>query len=87
VIDAVLTGEPWPVSLNDLLTWAPEGAVGSAERLALARTLMGYARARPDTVGGRKAPVIIYDPTAGRRWFMAAVRALDARGSGSAGSL
>ena len=86
-MDALLTGEPWPVSLNELLAWAPEGAPGAAERLALARTLMGYARARPDTIGGRLAPVIVYDPAAGRRWFMATMRALDARGSRTADSL
>ena len=87
IVDALLTGEPWPVSLNELLAWAPEGAPGAAERLALARTLMGYARARPDTIGGRLAPVIVYDPAAGRRWFMATMRALDARGSRTADSL
>jgi hypothetical protein len=75
VVDALLLGEPWPVSLNELLSSVARGPA-AADRLALARTLMGYARARPDTIGGRLAPVIIYDPPTGRRWFREAMRAL-----------
>ena len=85
IIDAVLRGEPWPVAFNDMLTGLPTvGATGSASatpvekpgatretdpRESLARTLMTYARANPDRIGGRPMPVIVYDPRAGNRAF------------------
>jgi hypothetical protein len=41
----------------------------SDDRQRLARTLMEYARANPDRIGGRPMPVIVYDPRAGHRAF------------------
>jgi hypothetical protein len=74
VVDALLAGEPWDLTLNDLFTGVPRGEARNVARERLARTLMGYARAHPDSIGGRLAPVVIYDPAAGRRSFAAAMR-------------
>ena len=68
VVDALLRGRPWDVTLDDLLTAASDGDRG-ATRETLAKTLMGYARANPDTIRGRLMPVIVYDPQAGRQAF------------------
>jgi hypothetical protein len=73
VVDALLRGEPWRLTLNDLLTGAARGEAESASREALATTLMGYARANPHTIRGRLMPVIVYDPQAGRRAFAIAM--------------
>ena len=78
IVDALLRGEPWKVSFNDMLT-AEERTADDRERLA--RTLMEYARANPDTIGGRLMPVIVYDARAGHRAFrvmMEKVSAADA---------
>jgi hypothetical protein len=72
VVDALLQGRPWPVSLNDLLTGIPREA--SEAREALAVTLMGYARSAPDRIRGRLMPVIVYDPAAGRQAFGVTMR-------------
>jgi hypothetical protein len=74
VVDALLRGAPWPVAFDDLLTGETQAAEthsapALAERSSLATTLMGYARAHPDTIRGRLMPVIVYDPRAGRRAF------------------
>jgi hypothetical protein len=74
VVDALLAGEPWDLTLNDLFTGVPRGEARNVARERLARTLMGYARAHPDSIGGRLAPVVVYDPAAGRRSFAAAMR-------------
>jgi hypothetical protein len=76
VIDALLRGEPWKLSLNDLLTGVPRGGDRSESRTALAKTMMGYARRSPDRIRGRLTPVIVYDPRAGRRAFSETVRRL-----------
>jgi len=76
VVDALLWGEAWHLSFNDLLTGAGRGEAQGAAREKLARTLMGYARARPDTIGGRLAPVIVYDPPTGRRAFADTLRTI-----------
>ena len=76
VVDALLLGEPWDLTLNDLFTGLPRGEGRNAARERLARTLMAYARAHPDTIRGRLSPVVIYDPAAGRRTFAAAMRAI-----------
>jgi hypothetical protein len=78
VADALLWGEVWPVSLNDVLTASPEGDDQGAAKLALTRTLTGYARANPDPIRGRLMPAIFYDVTLGRRAFAAAMRRLEA---------
>jgi hypothetical protein len=72
VIDALLRGEVWTSTFNDLLTANGEGA--PKERLAT--TLMGYARASPDTINGRPTPVIVYDPESGREAFGVTMRKL-----------
>ena len=73
VVDALVTGQPWTVTLNDLLTAMPaEPAAGPKQ--SLATRLMGYARLQPDQIRGRPMPAIVYDPTAGRRAFSLAVR-------------
>ena len=68
----MLRGEPSHVGIDDLLTGVPE--TQSNERQALARTLMGYARASPDRVRGQWVPVIVYDPRKGRRAFTDLIR-------------
>ena len=73
VVDALLRGAPWTVSLNDLLTATPPSGT---EKIALTTTLMGYARRNPDRIGGRPMPAIVYDPRAGRQAFGVAVRKL-----------
>ena len=72
VIDALLRGQPWMVTFNDLLTANGEGA----QKERLATTLMGYARASPDTINGRPTPVIVYDPESGREAFGVTMRKL-----------
>jgi hypothetical protein len=76
VIDALLWGEPWPMTLNDLLTGIPGGETTGRSKEALAKTLMGYARANPHKIRGKLMPVVVYDPAAGRRAFGAAMRAI-----------
>ncbi len=77
VIDAVLRGEPWRISLNALLTGIPDDP--SKTRLAL--TMMGYARKSPDRIRGRLTPVIVYDPKAGRRAFKETIQRIARTGS------
>jgi len=76
VVDALVRGQAWDVSLNDLFTARPTDEDRSAVKTTLARRLMGYARANPDTIRGRLSPVIVYDPIAGRRSFGAAMRVI-----------
>ena len=76
VADALLWGEPRPIGLNELLTSVGPSAGSSAAKVTLARTLMSYARAKPDRIRGLLAPAIVYDPRAGRRAFAATIRAL-----------
>jgi hypothetical protein len=72
VVDALLRGVPWTVSLNDLLTARSD----SDAKVSLATTLMGYARRNPDRIGGRPMPAIVYDPRAGRQAFGVTLRKL-----------
>jgi hypothetical protein len=74
VIDALLEGRSWPVTLDDLLTALPERDETSARKRALAETLMEYARANPHRIRGRLRPVIVYDVQAGREVFSVAMR-------------
>lgn len=76
VVDAILREEPWRVAYNDLLTGASGGASPLASREALARTLMDYARRRPQRIRGELLPVIVYDPESGRARHAAAMSAL-----------
>jgi hypothetical protein len=79
VIDAMLWGEPWGVSLNDLLSSRDEvpEAAPIVKRRALATTLMDYARKNPHRISGRLLPAIVYDPATGRRAFAAAAKTLN----------
>jgi hypothetical protein len=61
-----------------LLTGAPRGSPKGGRKdeskVKLAETLMGYARNSPSRIRGRLMPVIVYDPDAGRRAFVTAMR-------------
>lgn len=84
VVDAMLWGEPWPVALNDLLSSradTPPGAAPLDKRVALATTLMDYARKNPHRVRGKATPWIVYDPATGRRAYNEAIDALDGLGT------
>jgi hypothetical protein len=74
VVDALLWGEPGPLSLNDLFTAIGRGKRGEESKEILAKTLMGYARSHPDRIRGRLMPVIVYDPDAGHRAFALTLR-------------
>jgi len=82
VIDALLWGEAWELSLNDLLTGVPRPSTSSGRRgdaddkQLLATTLMGYARSNPDRIRGKLMPVIVYDPQSGRRAYTVAIEKL-----------
>ena len=82
VIDALLWGEAWDLSLNDLLTGVPRSSTSSgrrgdaADKQLLATTLMGYARSNPDRIRGKLMPVIVYDPQSGRRAYTVAIEKL-----------
>ena len=58
---------PWPVTFNDFADQSRRGAERQPRTRGLARTLMDYARANPQTIRGRLMPVIVYDPAAGRQ--------------------
>src|SRR4029434_5042715 len=74
VVDAMMRGQPSAIGLNDLFTGVSADTLKNDEKARLARILMAYARANPDEIGGRLAPVIVYDPVVGRRAFGAAMR-------------
>jgi hypothetical protein len=76
VVDALLRGQPWQLTLNDLLTSISPGDERNTAKEMLATTLMGYARANPHRIRGRLMPVIVYDPAAGRRAFSVAMQKL-----------
>lgn len=76
IVDSLLWGEARAVTLNDLFTAVPTDASSSEARLALATTLMTYARNNPDRIRGRLMPVIVYDPGVGRQAFGVAMRKL-----------
>jgi hypothetical protein len=76
VVDALLWGEAWDVSLNDLLTGVPREGLEPGSQQLLATTLMAYARSNPDRIRGRLMPVIVYDLQAGRRAFTVAIEKL-----------
>ncbi len=81
IVDALRWGEPWQVTLNDLLTGvacddlkAPKA--GTKQKLAT--RLMSYARANPDLIRGRLMPVIVYAPQTGYRAFTSTVTRISA---------
>jgi hypothetical protein len=77
VVDALLWGEAWDVSLNDLLTGVPRAGLEEGSTQLLATTLMAYARSNPDRIRGQLMPVIVYDPQAGRRAFTVTMEKLN----------
>src|SRR3954447_11341214 len=74
VVDALLRGRAWPLTFDDMLTALSRDAAEAALKQELAVTLMGYARANPDTIRGRPMPVIVYDPSTGRDAFAVTMR-------------
>jgi hypothetical protein len=77
VVDALLRGEPWRLTLNDLLTGLHRAdGPGGAAKERLAATLMAYARANPHKIRGKLMPVIVYDPSSGREAFGVTLRKL-----------
>ena len=58
VIDALFSGRPSRVFLDDLLTGVVKASDG---RESLARALTGYSNRVPDIIGNRPVPVIYYD--------------------------
>lgn len=76
IVDALLRGDPWPVTLTDLFTSFPRDPGVSADRTTLATVLMGYARSSPQTIRGKLMPVIVYDPATGRESFGTTIRKL-----------
>ena len=74
VVDALLRGAAWPLTFNDMLTGMSRDNAEAALKQELAATLMGYARANPDTIRGRPMPVIVYDPSTGRDAFAVTIR-------------
>jgi hypothetical protein len=74
VADALLRGRAWPLSFDDMLTTLSRDESEPALKVELATTLMGYARANPDTIRGRPMPVIVYDPSTGRDAFGVTMR-------------
>ena len=76
VVEAALWADPRAVSLTDLFAGAGRDDPAASERRALATTLMQYARKHPDSIRGRLMPVIVYDPSAGRRAYAETIRAL-----------
>jgi hypothetical protein len=69
VVDALLWGEAWDVSMSDLLTGVPRAGLEEGSQQLLATTLMAYARSNPDRIRGKLMPVIVYDPQTGRRAY------------------
>jgi len=76
VVDALARGNPWDLTLDDLLTSVPRDEMKGEARTTLARTLMGYARSSPDTIRGRPVPAVVYDPRAGLRDFAKTISTL-----------
>lgn len=74
VVDALLCGDPWRLTLNDLFTGVPAGGPEDEAKRILATTLMSYARSNPSRLRGRLRPVIVYDPWSGRQAFSVTLR-------------
>jgi hypothetical protein len=76
VIDALVMGEAWNLSLNDMFTALPAGDAKHAGKERLARTVMAYAKMSPDIVSGRPVAAVVYDPVTARRSFALAMKVL-----------
>lgn len=77
VIDALLGGKPWALTFNDMLSGVSRDEKKNQTKVALAETLMGYARANPHRIRGRLRPVIVYDVQSGREAFSVALRKMN----------
>jgi len=86
VVDAMLRAQPSSIGLNDFWTGVGADAARNEEKARVARVLMAYARASPDVIGGRRAPVIVYDPVVARRAFGAAIRVAKRRAGAATAS-
>jgi hypothetical protein len=73
VADALLRGGPSSVTLNNLLSAVPANEEIEGPRRRLLHTLLMYAQASPDMIGGRPLPIITYDAYAGIRRYTKAV--------------
>jgi hypothetical protein len=76
IVDALLRGDPWRLTFDDLLTGDSQDGASSEQKTLLATTLMTYARLNPDRIRGQMMPVIVYDPQAGRQAFGTTMRRL-----------
>ena len=74
VVDALLRARPWALTFDDMLTELGRNVEEASLKQELAITLMGYARANPDTIRGRPKPVIVFDPSTGRDAFAVTMR-------------
>ncbi|MGH9144707.1 MAG: hypothetical protein ACRD2I_26500 [Vicinamibacterales bacterium] len=74
IVDALLRGRAWPLTFDDMLTALSRDEEEATLKQELAATLMGHARASPDTIRGRPMPVIVYDPSTGRDAFAVTMR-------------
>jgi hypothetical protein len=72
--DALLWGEPWPLTMDDLFTAIPADDPINALKERLCRTLMAHARQNPDLIRGKWMPAIVYDPQAARRAYNATMK-------------
>lgn len=76
VVDALLRGAPWRLTLNDLLNGEARDEPPEDSRELLAKLLTAYARLHPSPIRGRLMPVIVYDPRTGRQAFAVAMQKL-----------
>jgi hypothetical protein len=76
VVDALLWSAPTPLTLNDLLKASPPDTPAAEAKKKLTGTLIGFARAKPDTIRGRPWAVIKYDLSAGRQTFSFMMRTI-----------
>ncbi len=74
VVHAVLRGLPSGVTINDLFTGFHQDEEMGDAAAWLATTLMGYARANPDTIAGKLRPAIVYDPALGLKSYSKTIR-------------
>jgi hypothetical protein len=80
VIDALLRGEPWNLTLNDLLSGIPRLEPIDPLRRRLAVMLAEYARSSPEMVRGRPVSAVHYDPRSGLLNFAKTIRIVQQSG-------
>jgi len=72
---ALLEGRPRPFPINVLFESARE-LPGEGTQEGLARSLMAFSKARPDSLGRRGAMLVAYDPLSGMRSFSMTTKTL-----------